>query len=354
MISIGVDAHKRVHAAVAVDDAGRELGQWRGPNSKSGWLRLAAWSDDFGPTRRWGIEGAWSYGRGLAQHLVSTSETVYEINSRWTAFGRRRGKKPDKSDRLDARAVALFVRQEAPALPVVHADDETAVLDLLCSEREGLLVDAGRLRNQLHALLMQVDPEYQSRLPRLDSVAGLKAMTSYPLPRADGLPRRRAASVRRLAVRLTIVLIQADDLAEQVEGLAAGRFTPLTQLCGVSLLTAGTLAGILGPGRRFNNDAQLAAYAGAAPLEASSAGAVRHRLNRGGNRRLNAVLYRIVLTQAHHSEEARAYLDRRVSEGKTRREARRALKRYIARAIWRLWQQCELPQLASAAPCTAA
>ncbi len=168
MISIGVDAHKHVHAAVAVDDAGRELGQWRGPNSKHGWHRLAAWCEEFGPERHWGIEGAWSYGRGLAQHLVSTGETVYEINSRWTAFGRRRGKRADKSDRLDARAVALFVRQEAPALPVVRAEDDTAVLDLLCSEREGLLVDAGRLRNQLHALLMQIDPEYQSQLRRLD------------------------------------------------------------------------------------------------------------------------------------------------------------------------------------------
>ena len=72
--------------------------------------------------------------------------------------------------------MALFVRQEAPGLPVVQADDETAVLDLLCSEREALLVDAGRLRNQLHALLMQVDPEYQSHLPRLDSAANGRVM----------------------------------------------------------------------------------------------------------------------------------------------------------------------------------
>lgn len=123
---------------------------------------------------------------------------------------------------------------------------------------------------------MRVDPEYRAHLPRLDSVAGLRAMNGCPLPVADGLARRRAASVRRLAVHLTIVLIQVDDLAHQVEGLAAGRFAPLTQLCGVSLLTAGTIVRILGPGRRFGNDAQLAAYAGAAPLEASSAGTVRH------------------------------------------------------------------------------
>jgi transposase len=84
----------------------------------------------------------------------------------------------------------------------------------------------------------------------------------------------------------------------------------------------------------------LAAYAGVAPLEASSAGLVRHRLNRGGNRRLNSALYRIVLTQAHHHPEARAYIERRVSEGRTKREAHRALRRFVVRAIWRLWQEC--------------
>jgi transposase len=108
------------------------------------------------------------------------------------------------------------------------------------------------------------------------------------------------------------------------------------------LLTAGALAGIPRPGRRFDNDAQLAARAGVAPLEASSAGAVRRRLNRGGNRRLNAILHRIAVTQARYSPEAKAYLARRLSEGKTGREAMRALKRYIARAVWRLWRECQL------------
>lgn len=110
----------------------------------------------------------------------------------------------------------------------------------------------------------------------------------------------------------------------------------------MDLLTAGALAGILGPGRRFATDAQLAAYAGVAPLETSSADVVRHRLNRGGNRRLNAILYRIALTQARHSPEARAYLAWRVGEGKTGREAMRALKRFLIRAIWRLWQECPI------------
>ncbi len=122
--------------------------------------------------------------------------------------------------------------------------------------------------------------------------------------------------------------------------LAAIRYTPLTRLCGINLLTAGAIAGMLGPGLRFASDAELAAYAGVSPLEASSAGKTRHRLNRSGNRRLNAVFYRIALTQAQHLPEARAYLERRVTEGKRRREAHRALRRYIARSVFKLWREC--------------
>jgi transposase len=336
-----VDAHKGVHVALAVDEAGQELGQWQGVNSAAGWQAISEWAVSLGSPRQWGIEGAWGYGRNLAQHLVANGETVYEVNPRWTAMGRRSARKPGKTDRLDARAVALLVRQEASALPRVHAEDDTAVLDLLTSEREGAVAESIRLRNQLHALLSQADPEYRAYLPNLKTQAALDALESYTAPATDCLQAHRAAAIRRLAQRLRLVLSQAEELAEQIRDLAATRFSPLTNICGINLVTAGTLAGILGPGHRFATDAQLAAYAGVAPLETSSAGLVRHRLNRGGNRRLNAVLYRIVLTQAHFLPAAKAYIERRLSEGKTRREAHRALRRFVIRAIWRLWQECQ-------------
>ncbi len=339
MIVIGVDAHKGVHVAVALDDAGQEISEWRGPNHARGWNALSRWAAALPSPRVWGIEGAWGYGRGLAQELVTEGATVYDVNSRWTALGRRSARKRDKSDRHDARAVARFVRQEASALPRVAREDNTAVLDLLTTEREAALAESTRLRNQLHALLLQLDPEYRVHFRNLRSRRSLDKLDAYAPPGSGPVHAHRIAAVHRLAQRLRLALSQADELTGQIEEYAQ-EFTPLTQLCGVKLLNAGALAGILGPGRRFSSDAQLAAYAGAAPLEASSAGLVRHRLNRGGNRRLNAVLYRIALTQAHHSTEARAYLDRRIAEGKTRREARRALTRYIARAVWRLWQEC--------------
>ncbi len=139
---------------------------------------------------------------------------------------------------------------------------------------------------------------------------------------------------------------QIGDLGQQIRVLTVkAGFAPLTRICGVNLLTAGTLAGILGPGQRFASDAALAAYAGVAPLEASSAGRVRHRLNRGGNRQLNAVLHMISVTQLRSWPPARAYVARRLSEGKTQREAMRALKRYLVRAIWQAWKSCRLSDL---------
>lgn len=297
--------------------------------------------EGIGESRCWGIEGAWNYGRGLAQYLVEVAEVVYEINPRWTAMSRRNARRQGKNDRLDARAVAVLVRQEASALPRVYREDETAILDMLVKERENVLAETTRLRNQIHQLLLQVDPEYGLHLPNLQSKAGLRALEAYSPQGVSELQSQRAAAVRRLAQRLRLAVEQVGGLSRQIKARAEAKFSPLTRLCGISLLTAAALAGILGPTSRFVTDAQLASYAGVAPLEASSAGTARHRLNRGGNRRLNAILYRIVLTQSRYSDQAKKYLGRRISEGKTRREAVRALKRHIVRAIWRLWRECQ-------------
>ena len=341
MLTLGVDAHKQIHVAIAVDDVGREFGRWRGQNSPEGWGELAAWAQELDEARQWGIEGAWNYGRGLAQFLVDAGEIVYEVNARWTAEGRRRARRPGKTDPLDARAVALFVRQEAPNLPRVTTDDVTAILDLLTSQRESLVVETTRLRNQLHALLLQIDPQYKDRLPGLETKAALAALETYEAADPAPLQRERAAIVRQVARRLRLAVDQAAELGRQVRTHTKNAgFSSLTSIEGVGLLLAGTLAGILGPGIRFTSDAQLAAYAGVAPLEASSAGLVRHRLNRGGNRRLNSVLHMIALTQLRSWEPARKYVAKRLAEGKTKREAMRALKRFLARAVWNAWKKC--------------
>ena len=248
-----------------------------------GWLaRDLPWAVQLGEPRQWGIEGASNYGRGLAQCLIAAGETVYEINPRWTATGRRQARNQSRSDPLDAQAIALLVWREADQLPRVGADDQTVLLDLLVTERETAQAEAVHLRGHLHALLLQIDPQYADHLPVLVGQKGLAAVLVYDNTESP-LKRERAAAVRRTAQRLQLAVDQVAELTTRIKDLAlAAGLEPLTRLCGVNLLTAAALAGILGPGLRFSSDAHLASYAGAAPLETSSAGTVRHRLNRGG------------------------------------------------------------------------
>jgi len=345
MITIGVDAHKRLHVAVAVDGVGRKMGEWRGTNSPEAWDEAARWAEGLGAGRRWGIEGAWGYGRGLAQALVKRGERVFEVNPRLTAQGRRRARRMDKSDRLDAEAVAMTTLREHDALPAVSRTDQTGQLDLLSREREAAVAEATRLRNRIHSLLFAIDPLYKDKLPPLASAAGLTALLSYSSPSTDPSAQAMAGLVRKLAERIALASAQAKEMADQVRRMTAS-LSPLTSICGISSISAGAIAGALGPGKRFATDARLASYAGAAPLEASSSGAVRHRLSRNGDRRLNAILHRIALTQSRAHPPAIRYLRRRMAEGKTRAEAVRALKRYIARAVHRAWRQCDPSKIA--------
>ena len=165
MVTIGIDAHKHVHQAVALDGAGRGWAAGAAPIRPQPWQQVLRWATSWTGPRQWGVEGAWNYGRGLAQCLVGQGETVYEINPNWTAKQRRRARTPGKSDRLDADAAAKLVHEEAQTLPPVTAEDESAILDLLVTEREAALAEATRLRNQLDQLLLQVDPAYATALP---------------------------------------------------------------------------------------------------------------------------------------------------------------------------------------------
>ncbi len=336
MITLGVDAHKEVHVAVAVDEQGRPQDTWEGPNSEPAWQEALEWASQW-ESRQWGIEGSGNYGQGLAQHLVRARETVYEVNPRLTAQGRRRARKQDKNDRLDAQAVAGVVLRDGPQLPVVVAENEAAVLDVMTRERDRLKSQVDRLRNQLHFDLFKLDPQYRKTFPSLSKLDTIRRLEHFTPEVDTPLAVVRGAAVRRVAAVLRLVLEQEEQLTREIESISGTRYGALTEIQGVARLTAGILAGILGT-RKFNSEDQFATYCGASPLETSSSGRIRHRLNRGGNRRLNRVLYLIALTQWKQQGEGRRYIERRKEEGKSWLEAVRALKRFIARAVWRLWQ----------------
>ena len=340
MITIGIDPHRTVNEAAALNETGGIVGRWRGTNDTAGWEALWEWASTYGDDREYGIEGAWSYGRGLAQWLRGRGERVYNVSPHLTAEGRRRARKRGKSDGQDAEAVARVVRQEGGQLPEVTDEDETSILAVLNGERELLKGEAARLQNHLRALLRQAHPVSERNLRSLTTRRALAEMQVFGAGESGTVDDARAATIRRLGLRLETTLGDLRKIGREMEERAAERFGELTTICGVDRLTAAQLAAEMGPGQRFANDAALASWGGTAPLEASSGGLVRHRLSRLGNRQFNAIVHRIAVTQMRYSEEARAYIERRRSHGKTKREAMRALKRYIVRAVFARWLRC--------------
>jgi transposase len=348
VIWIGVDAHKQLHQACALSETG-VLSERTIKNAPEEWTRLLEWARQW-PERVWAVEGAWYLGRGLAQFLAEQGEEVHEVNGRWTAQRRRGMRRPGKSDRLDARSVAQLLREERATLPRVLAEeDELARVQLWSRLEAELTEDRTRLLNRLHKLLLPCDPQYKTKLPELKAAPGIAAARAYVAPGARAIAREREQAVRQTAEQVALLDAQIAELERKLERVTKNSFRPLRQIEGVGAKIAATLVAELGRPRVGFGDEQLAALSGAAPLEASSAGGTRHRLNRGGNRRLNLALHRIVLTQGRIYPPARAYLLRRQTEGKTAREARRALKRLICRRIIQAWRACFESPLAAAA-----
>src|SRR5712692_2196158 len=159
VIWIGVDAHKRLHEAVAISESG-VLGSRRLSNEPVAWAALLEWARQW-PERVWAVEGAWYLGRGLAQYLAEQGEEVHEVSGRWTAQRRRGMRRPGKSDRLDAHSVATLLREEAATLPRVYAEDDAQASVQLWSRLQAELTkDMTRVVNRLHDLLLAADAGY--------------------------------------------------------------------------------------------------------------------------------------------------------------------------------------------------
>jgi transposase len=345
-MQLGVDTHKRTHSLVALDDAGRQLGAKTVANTPEGWAEALAWARGKQQQhRRWGIENGGSLGKGFAQFLLAQEDAdVREVSPQRTAQYRRRGRTQDKTDQADALAIARLLLAEGEHLPTIPRDDVSTELRLLSDHRDNLLVDRTRLINQLHAQMLQLDPDYQARSGALTARRGLLYCRDLLLPEADGVTLTRQLIVRQLVGQILgleeeIVTITA-ALGERVR---ASR-TPLLALCGVGEVIAARLIGELGIVLRVHSAAALAALAGISPVAVSSGGRGGFRLNRGGNRQLNRVIHLMALSQRRCDPRAQAYYAKKRAEGKTRRAAMRCLKRRLVDVLYRCFTRGRVEQ----------
>jgi transposase len=336
---IGVDTHKKTHVLLAIDEEGRTCGSRTLANTPEGWATALQWAREQQQQHRWGVENSGSLGKGFAQFLLAQGETdVREVVPHRTAQYRRRGRTQDKTDTADALAMARLLRAEGELLPAVQADDASTELRLLSDHRDNLVVDRTRLINQLHAQMLQLDPRYAERSGPLTGAAGVRYCRDLCLPEGNGIVQTRLLVVRQLATRLLQLDADITAATQALEQRVKATATPLLQCRGVGAVVAARLLGELGCAPRVHSAAALAALAGIAPLAVASGGRQGHRVNPGGNRKLNRAIHIVALTQRRCEPLAQAYYEKKRAEGKTGRAAMRCLKRRLVDVLFRLWQ----------------
>ena len=328
MIVIGVDVHKHSLTAVAVDEAGRMLDE-KTVTAPDG--ELLAWASVLSSERLWALEDCRRLTRSLERQLLAAAEELVRVPPKLMAPERRAGRARGKSDPIDALAVARAALRE-PGLSRPRPDEQPfRDLKLLVDHRDDLVDERRRAQQRLRWHLHQLDPTYDVPLRRLDRASHLERVARW-------LSRRQPELQVRLAREIVASIRQLNRavaaLDQELEARTAELAPALLDVPGCAALTAAKLLAEIGPIDRFRSDAQLARHGGVAPLEASSGRTQRHRLDRGGNRQLNAALHRIAITQARYYPDARAYLERKRGEGKSRREALRCLKRLLARVVF--------------------
>jgi transposase len=331
---IGVDTHRDSHsAAVVAPLTGAVAAQTTVAADAFGYKRLLRFARRSAKGRRvWAVESCGSYGAGLVTFLLEQGEWVVEID-RPRRPARRNGAKSDELDAVRAAREALGRKHLAQP----RQRGEREAVRVLLVTRRGAVRARTRAINHLKSLVVTARDQLRLQLRRLDTdelVARCARLRTLP----SHSPEHRATviALRRTAQRILALEAEANDLESEIEQLVKQTVPALLAETGVGPITAAQLYCSWSHQNRLRSEAAFAMLGGSAPIPASSGQTIRHRLNRGGDRQLNCALHTIVLTRLNHDPQTRDYAARRAAEGKTPREIKRCLKRYVARRLFRI------------------
>lgn len=332
---VGADTHRDTHTLEITTPTGVTVATLTVPNTDEGAATALAWiaEQSLGPRVAAAVEGSRSYGIGLARALSAAGLPVLEIEQPRSSE-RRRG----KSDAIDAHLAAIHaLRLDADRLPTPRADGDREALRILLCARQELSLTRRRAINQLRALLITGDDQ-DRELNRPKQFSGKHLDVIIQRGPAHGETREQAvrrAEARRLAIRIRDTTADLATNTTELTAIVTDLAPELLTKLGVGPICAAQAIVSWSHHGRCRNEAAFAALAGTSPLQASSGRTTRHRLNRGGDRALNCALHTVVLTRWRSCPRTRAYITRRRTEGRSDREIRRMLKRYVARELFR-------------------
>ncbi|MGI5940451.1 MAG: IS110 family transposase [Thermoleophilia bacterium] len=332
-VAIGIDTHKFIHVAVALDEFGTFLDDIAVSVDQGGYARLLTWATSQGPVIAFGIEGTGSYGVALTSFLRRHGHTIIEVARPDRRDRRLRG----KSDVLDAENAARAVLAgKATAVPK-SADGTVEMLRQIKVAKDTAVKARTSAMITLKALVVTAPPELGQELRDLSKTVLIERCLALrpgkvetPLGAAKHVLRSLARRWRDLSTEIKEHEVLLAQLTKEIAPQLVDAF-------GIGPDTAAEVLIVAGDNpQRIRSEAAWARLCGVAPIPASSGTTTRHRLNRGGHRQANAALYRTIIVRMQHHEPTRAYVARRTEEGRTKKEIIRCLKRFLAREIWAL------------------
>lgn len=344
--TVGIDPHKKTLSACIIDERGGVLDVGHFKVSGDGHRALEAWARRHGPVAIWGIEGASSLGRHTSIFLIERGHDVRDVCPNRTNQ-RGRGRHQGKTDRLDAERIARET-QSSPATPVAFKraggdsgpEEIAELLALWHNARRSLTKLRVQLLSEVETLLLALPEEIRNELPDTKGIRPrLAALTARDRSAHwDGPTELRLRLLDHHAELIADVVKQDKEAARQLDVLVKRRGSTLGELCGLATRAVTELLVEVGDPRRFT-EGGFARFNGTAPIPASSgegSGApVRHRLNRGGNRRVNAAIHRMAMVQLQFEPKAQELYAAARRNGHTKREAMRLLKRQLSNVIYR-------------------
>jgi transposase len=334
VVTGGVDTHLDVHVAAALDPLGALLGSESFETTPAGYKSLLAWLESFGDVTKVGVEGTGSYGVGLARFLRRAHIDVIEVD-RPNRAERRRSGRSDPLDAVEAARAALSGR--ASSVSKFKDGAVEAIRVLVVAKRSARQARVKALTQMRHLVITAPD-QLRCRLKGLTVTALVSEAAKLRASRAgDPVAAAHKASLCSLAHRILSLEDEIAELDGKIETLLAATAPELLALFGVGPDTAATLLVSAGDNsERLHSEASWAHLCGVAPIPASSGkSAGRYRLDRGGDRQANSALWRIVMVRMSNDPDTKAYVERRLKEGRSKPEIIRILKRYVAREVYK-------------------
>ena len=338
---VGVDVHRDTHTAVGLSPFGEKLFELTVGNYEKDFHLL---TEKVNKVSRgvmlspfYGLEDCQSYGERLSAHLVGQGFSVVSVPPILVDERRKHETHPEKSDALDALGVAKVMIQRIDTLPVFRISEtskKAKQIKELSQDREFLVSERTRLKNQLHTLLHRIwNSEYRAKFKDPFSKKALSFWGTHVPKGSDEFVIR---SMKRKVNRLIDIREEVVELEEELATLLTESGSTLPTASGLGTIIAAEMVGEIGDISRFHSPAALAKYAGCSPRECSSGKTSRHRKSRSGNRRLNRAFHRMALSQISRSgnDKARAYFVRKVSEGKSKSQALVCLRRQMVNIVW--------------------